>query len=86
MQMQSLVQRSTWSRSLVLDCGVGTSPYDLIIQQLGALSEGGLSGGVGFVFKIAFIIIFVFNIGLMLISLVGCCCLGEDTLVVASLD
>jgi hypothetical protein len=49
-----------------------------IARQIVLLAREGSFGGMGFAFGIIIILTFVLNVGLVLISLVGRCCLGEN--------
>lgn len=57
-----------------------------IVQQIVVLAGEGLSGGMGLAFGIACIVIFILNVGLVLISWMGRCCLGEDASIESSSD
>ncbi len=81
-QMQSLVQRSTWSRSLVLDRGVGTS--DNIAAR--RIVRGGTVGRSRFCVQDSVHHYFCLQHPPHADFMVGRCCHGEDTSVVASLD
>ena len=51
-----------------------------IISLLGSLALYE-QGGMGFAIAMAFVIIFIFNIGLIVTSLLGRCCIAQDTTV-----
>jgi hypothetical protein len=52
-----------------------------IISLLGGTSSAPYDPSMGFAIAMAFVIIFIFNVGLIATSLIGRCCIAQDTTV-----